>query len=448
MKTDHIFIRGANEHNLKIDALRIPKHRLVVFTGVSGSGKSSLAFDTLYAEGQRRYVESLSSYARQFLGQLEKPKYDKISGLSPTIAIEQKSASGNPRSTVGTITEVYDYMRVLFARVGTQHCHICGREVTELSAQQIVDEIAGLPRGTRLQILAPLVVARKGEHRDIITGARERGFVRMRIDGREVRLDDGIPTLDKKRKHSLDLVVDRVTAGRTDAPRLADSVETAIRESGSEIILDIEGASERRFSSERACVYCKVGFQELSPLSFSFNSPLGACPSCNGLGTRLEIDPKLIVPDDSLSIYQGAIRPFAQVLQRGDSWNVRIFEALERDFDIDLDTPWRDLSPVQKDLVLNGSGKDRIKVNWNRGASHGTYAMKFEGVAKSMLRRLHQTKSADMRDYYISSSRTWRVPTATAHGSRRNPGPCSSTAPLSATSPLKAWRRPRRGSTA
>ncbi len=400
MKKDHIYIKGAREHNLRIDELRIPKHKLVVFTGVSGSGKSSLAFDTLYAEGQRRYVESLSAYARQFLGQLEKPHYDKISGLSPTIAIEQKSASGNPRSTVGTITEVYDYMRVLFARVGTQHCHLCGREISRLSAQEVVEEIGTLPAGTRLRILAPLVVARKGEHRELLSDAREQGFVRMRVDGEELRLDDALPKLDKKRKHTLELVVDRVTAGRTDPARLADSVETALAQSGGEIILAVDGGEERRFSSERACVECKVGFQELSPLSFSFNSPIGACPSCNGLGTRLEIDPKLIVPDDSLSVYQGAIRPFAGMMQRGDGWNYRIFEALERDFGIDLDTPWRKLSKAEQELILNGSGRERVKVRWNRGESHGTYAMKFEGVARSMLRRLHQTKSPGMREYY------------------------------------------------
>ncbi len=400
MKKDHIYIKGAREHNLRIDELEIPKRQLVVFTGVSGSGKSSLAFDTLYAEGQRRYVESLSAYARQFLGQLEKPHYDKISGLSPTIAIEQKSASGNPRSTVGTITEVYDYMRVLFARVGTQHCHLCGREISRLSAQEVVEEIGTLPAGTRLRILAPLVVARKGEHRELLSDAREQGFVRMRVDGEELRLDDALPKLDKKRKHTLELVVDRVTAGRTDPARLADSVETALAQSGGEIILAVDGGEERRFSSERACVECKVGFQELSPLSFSFNSPIGACPSCNGLGTRLEIDPKLIVPDDSLSVYQGAIRPFAGMMQRGDGWNYRIFEALERDFGIDLDTPWRKLSKAEQELILNGSGRERVKVRWNRGESHGTYAMKFEGVARSMLRRLHQTKSPGMREYY------------------------------------------------
>ncbi len=400
MKKNHIYIKGAREHNLRVDELRIPKHELVVFTGVSGSGKSSLAFDTLYAEGQRRYVESLSSYARQFLGQLEKPKFEKISGLSPTIAIEQKSASGNPRSTVGTITEVYDYMRVLWARVGVQHCHLCGREVSRLSSQEVVDEIGRLENGTRLQLLAPQVEGRKGEHREVMEQAREKGYVRMRVDGEVVRLDEGVQKLNKKQKHTLELVVDRVQVGSADVSRLADSVETALREGDGEIVLDLEGGDALRFSAKRACAYCKVGFSELSPLTFSFNSPIGACPSCNGLGTRLEIDPARLVPDDSFSIHQGAIRPWAQMMARGDGWNVRIFEALERDFNVDLDMRWRDLPDWQKELVLNGTGRERIKVTWNRGESSGTYAMRFEGVARAMLRRLQQTKSAEMRDYY------------------------------------------------
>lgn len=400
MKKDQIVVRGAREHNLHIDELVIPKHQLVVFSGVSGSGKSSLAFDTLYAEGQRRYVESLSSYARQFLGQMEKPKFEKITGLSPTIAIEQKSASGNPRSTVGTITEIYDYLRVLFARVGVQHCHLCGREVSRISSEEVVNEILNMLPGTRLQILASIVTERKGEHRDAIEKAKANGFIRMRIDGENIRIDEKIPTLAKRKKHTLELVVDRVVVGQTDTARLSDSVETALREGDGEIILQIEGESDRRFSAIRSCAYCKVGFSELSPLSFSFNSPLGACPSCNGLGTRLEIDPKMLIPDDSLSINQGAIQPWAQTLQRGDGWNTKVFEALERDFGIDLDTPWCDLTRKQQHLVLHGTGRERVKVEWRRGASHGTYAMRFEGVATTMLRRLHQTKSAEMRDCY------------------------------------------------
>jgi excinuclease ABC subunit A len=400
MKRDHIYIKGARQHNLRIDELRIPKNKLVVFSGVSGSGKSSLAFDTLYAEGQRRYVESLSSYARQFLGQLDKPKYEKLSGLSPTIAIEQKAASANPRSTVGTITEVYDYMRVLWARVGTQHCHICGREVAAMTSQQIVGEIGVLPHGSKVQLLAPLVVKRKGEHRDIINGVREQGFVRMRIDGDSVRLDEELPTLAKTRKHDLEIVVDRFVVGKTDPARLADSVETALKAASGEIVLVLQDDSELRFAVERSCAHCKVGFPELSPQSFSFNSPIGACPSCNGLGTRLEIDADTIVPNKKLSIYGGAIQPFAQMMKRGEGWNYSMFEALERQFDVDLDTPWCDLSKQQQNLVLYGSGRERLNVKWRSRRTKGTISTRFEGVARTMLRRLQQTTSPQMREYY------------------------------------------------
>ncbi|MDJ0765437.1 MAG: excinuclease ABC subunit UvrA [Myxococcota bacterium] len=399
-KQDCITIKGARQHNLRIDTLSIPKHKLVAFSGVSGSGKSSLAFDTLYAEGQRRYVESLSAYARQFLGQLEKPKYDKLSGLSPTIAIEQKAASSNPRSTVGTITEVYDYMRVLWARVGVQHCHQCGQEVAAMTSQELVEEISALAKGTRVSILAPLVVERKGEHRDIFERIGQSGYVRMRVDGVSVRLDEAPPSLAKNRKHTIELVVDRIVVGRTGQDRIADSVETAMKESGGDLVLSVENDKDRRFSSRRYCADCKIGFPELSPQSFSFNSPIGACPSCNGLGTRLEISADLIVPDPSLSIFAGAIKPMANMLRRGDGWNVKIFEALERDLGIDLDTPWQDLTKAQQKLVLFGTGRDRIKVKWERGQSKGTYAMRFEGVANAMLRRLQQTKSAEMREYY------------------------------------------------
>ncbi len=328
MTAEKIIIKGASEHNLRIDHLEIPKNKLVVFTGVSGSGKSSLAFDTLYAEGQRRYIESLSSYARQFLGQLDKPRYEKLSGLSPTIAIEQKAASNNPRSTVGTITEIYDYMRVLWARVGVQHCHQCGRAVEAMTPDQLVDELRHLPKGTRARLLAPLVVERKGEHKEVLERLRERGFVRVRVDGREVRLDDDLPQLTKNRKHTIELIVDRIEAGRTETARLFDSVETALREAEGEILVDLESEGERRYSTHRSCSYCKIGFPELSPLSFSFNSPVGACQACGGLGTRLEVDPDLLVPNSRLSVRQGAIVPLAQMMQKGTGWNVSIFESL------------------------------------------------------------------------------------------------------------------------
>ncbi len=400
MKHDVIYVKGASEHNLKVDELRIPKYKLVVFTGVSGSGKSSLAFDTLYAEGQRRYVESLSSYARQFLGQLDKPRFEKLSGLSPTIAIEQKSASSNPRSTVGTITEVYDYMRVLWARVGLQHCHLCAKPVDALTSQQLVDEIGQLPSGTQASILAPLVINRKGEHKDVINRAKERGFVRIVIDGDIFRLDEDPPDLARKKKHTLELVVDRVTVGRTETNRLTDSVETALSESSGELVVLLADGKRLRFSSKRFCADCGVGFPDLSPQSFSFNSPIGASNACKGLGTRMEMDRDLVVPDKSLSIWQGAITPFASSLQREEGWNSRIFEALERDMNVDLDVPWKKLPKKTRDIVLYGTGGKKIRVHWDRGQSSGRHYMEFEGVANTLMRRMSQTTSNGMREFY------------------------------------------------
>ncbi|HLL05537.1 MAG TPA: excinuclease ABC subunit UvrA, partial [Myxococcaceae bacterium] len=290
---DVITLRGAKEHNLKNVSLEIPKKKLVVFTGVSGSGKSSLAFDTLYAEGQRRYVESLSAYARQFLGQMEKPKYDTLRGLSPTISIEQKAASNNPRSTVGTVTEVHDYLRVLYASIGLQHCPNCGRKVGKQSAQQIVEEILKMPAGSKVQILAPIVTNRKGEHKDLLTEAQKRGFSRARIDGKLKSLEERIE-LDKKSKHDIALIIDRLVIKPEVKQRLTDSVETALREGkGMLIISDETGnpASDRIMSELNACHTCGLSFGELSPSSFSFNNPLGMCPDCNGLGTKAEMDP-------------------------------------------------------------------------------------------------------------------------------------------------------------
>src|SRR5437016_2480158 len=314
MEPETILVKGAREHNLKGITLEIPKKRLVVFTGVSGSGKSSLAFDTLYAEGQRRYVESLSAYARQFLGQMEKPHYDVIRGLSPTISIEQKAASNNPRSTVGTITEIHDYLRVLFAAVGKQHCTICGRRVGKQSAQQIAEELARLPEGTKLTLLAPLVEQRKGEHRDVLADARKRGFARARVDGTIRPLDEEIE-LDKKRKHDIQIVVDRlvIKGGETDR-RLIDSVETALRE-GKGVLhaltaLPQKGETHSMYSEHLSCPVDGISFPELAPHSFSFNNPLGMCQECNGLGSRPEMDPDLVVPDPSKSMRKHYLRYF------------------------------------------------------------------------------------------------------------------------------------------
>ncbi|NVB41560.1 excinuclease ABC subunit UvrA [Pseudenhygromyxa sp. WMMC2535] len=408
---DWIEVRGAAEHNLKIEALRVPKRELVVFTGVSGSGKSSLAFDTLYAEGQRRYIESLSSYARQFLGQLERPKVEHLTGLSPTIAIEQKAASSNPRSTVGTITEIYDYLRVLFARVGVQHCHICGNPVQSQTAEQIVGELLNLPEDSKATLMAPLVVHRKGEFRELFEELRGRGFVRVKVDGELYRLEEP-PKLDKKFKHSISLVVDRIKVRKQDRMRITESVELALREGKGEleVIADLapsEGGAgegervEMAFSQDRTC--CGHAFPELSPQSFSFNSPLGMCPDCNGLGTRMEVDPELVVPDPSLSIRDGAIAPWSSAADRESGWTWRIIEALSETYDVDLDKPWNKLGKRKRGLVLYGSQGKRLRVKWGSeddGGSHGEWGMRFEGVIHSLERRYAQTASESAREHY------------------------------------------------
>jgi excinuclease ABC subunit A len=391
-------VRGAAEHNLKRVDVTLPKHRLVVFTGPSGSGKSSLAFDTIYAEGQRRYVESLSSYARQFLGQMEKPRSDHIRGLSPTISIEQKAASNNPRSTVGTITEVADYLRVLWARVGRVHCHRCARPVERLSAAEIVERLEALPAGTRFLLLARLVDNRKGEHRELIDEARAAGFSRFRIDGKVVA-DDELPALDKKRKHTVDVVVDRLAIPASDA-RLTDSVETGLRRGGGRLWCQIVGGEERLFSEALYCHTCDVGFPELSPQSFSFNSPLGMCPDCNGLGTKPEMDPTLVVPDPSKSVRDGAIEPWAGVL-RAKSWTGSIITKVSERFGIDLDRPWSKLPQRHRDLLLHGSGDKRIALTLKFSTGKIEWARPFEGALNELYRRFRQTKSEGMRRWYM-----------------------------------------------
>ena len=394
-----VIVRGAREHNLHIDELAVPKRQLVVFTGVSGSGKSSLAFDTLYAEGQRRYVESLSSYARQFLGQLEKPKYDQIRGLSPTIAIEQKSASSNPRSTVGTVTEIYDYLRVLYARAGEQRCHLCGGEVAARSAGEIVGELLTLPPKTKVTLLAPKADNRKGEFRDVFDEARKAGFVRVRVDGVVERLED-VTALDKKKKHSVQIVVDRLSLDAADRARLSDSIETALRAGEGTLLVAVEGEErERAYSEERACPNCGVGLPELSPQSFSFNSPLGMCVDCNGLGSKLEVDPDLVVPNTDLSISEGAIEPWGERFAREEGWTTRIASALEREMGIPLKKPWKQLTPRQREIVLYGTGEKRVQVSWSGKHGGGSWAMRFEGVANNIKRRWHDTHSEMMRQW-------------------------------------------------
>ena len=401
---DFIEVRGAHEHNLQIDELQVPKRKLVVFTGVSGSGKSSLAFDTLYAEGQRRYVESLSAYARQFLGQLERPKVEHLRGLSPTIAIEQKSASNNPRSTVGTITEIYDYLRVLYARIGVQHCTDCGKPVRSSSPEQIVDALFSEAAGAKLTLFAPLVTHRKGEFKDLFDELRGRGFLRVEVDGELHRLDDP-PKLDKKFKHTIALVADRITVRPEDRRRITESVELALKEGAGELRAEAEGKganpTKLRFSESRSC--CGKSFPELSPQSFSFNSPLGMCPDCNGLGTRMEAAPDLVVPDPSLSIRDGAIAPWASAMERGEGWTYRIVEALAEACDVDLDTPWSKLPKKKRDTVLYGvDNNQKIAVKWGSegSASQGTWGMRFEGVIPNLMRRFRETDSEAARDYY------------------------------------------------
>jgi len=397
---EFIEITGAREHNLAIDSLRIPKRQLVVFTGPSGSGKSSLAFDTLYAEGQRRYVETLSSYARQFLGQLDRPKVEHLRGLSPTIAIEQKSASSNPRSTVGTITEIYDYLRVLYAKVGEQFCPTCGARVKRTGAAAIVEELAALGEGTKVSVTAPLVVHRKGEFRELWQELLARGFVRVIVDGK-VEMVESLTPLDKKRKHTVALVVDRLTVRAGDRARLAESVDVALREGKGELSLLVEGQEPMSFSQSRAC--CGRAFAELSPQSFSFNSPLGMCPSCNGLGQREEIDPELIIPDPRLSIRGGAIAPWASAMARGEGWTARIVEGVARAFDVDLDTPWNKLPKAKRELVLHGSGDGRkIAIRFGKAGSmnRGTFGMRYRGVIPDIERKFRETSSELARESY------------------------------------------------
>jgi excinuclease ABC subunit A len=394
-----IEITGAREHNLAIERLVLPKHRLVVFTGPSGSGKSSLAFDTLYAEGQRRYVESLSAYARQFLGRLDRPAVERLRGLSPTIAIEQKSASSNPRSTVGTITEIHDYLRVLWARAGRQHCTECGKPVQGRSVDEIIAEVLALPKGARLLLLAPLVSHRKGEFRELFAELAERGFARVRLDGKVTRLDE-LPALDKKRKHTLELVVDRLAVDAESRSRIAEAVELGLKEGKGELLVDVEGKETLAFSTLRAC--CGVTYAELSPQTFSFNSPLGMCNACNGLGTRIEIDPDLVVPDRSLSIRGGAIAPWGTAVERGDGWTYRMVEAVAKATGVDLDVPFGKIPKKLRDQVLYGIEGKKIQMTWGQAGSdnHGSWGVRFRGVIPTLMRRYHETSSERMRDQY------------------------------------------------
>ncbi|OQY19089.1 MAG: excinuclease ABC subunit A [Anaerolineaceae bacterium 4572_32.1] len=409
MAQDKIIVRGAREHNLKNITVEIPRDKLVVITGLSGSGKSSLAFDTLYAEGRRRYVESLSAYARQFLGQMEKPDVDQIEGLSPAISIDQRGGSHNPRSTVGTVTEIYDYLRLLYARIGMPHCPECGREITRQSSQQIVESIQSLPEGTRILIMAPLVQDRKGHHRGIFEEIRKAGFVRVRVDGIVREVDEKIK-LDRYKMHSIEAVVDRlvVRPGDQAHTRLADSVETALRLGDGIVVVQNVSADPHEsghpvgstllFSEHLACAYCGLSFPELEPRSFSFNSPHGACPACQGLGTQIEIDPDLVIPNKDLSLNKRAIRPW-NIAGDEDGYYAQLLGAVARHFKIPMDAPVRDLSDEQMRIILYGSGDERVNIRYrNREGRWREYSTVFEGVVPNLQRRYHQTSSDYMRD--------------------------------------------------
>jgi len=396
-----IVIKGAAEHNLKNINLEIPRDIMVVFTGVSGSGKSSLAFDTLYAEGQRRYVESLSAYARQFLGQMEKPKLDYIEGLSPAISIEQKAASKNPRSTVGTVTEIYDYLRVLYARIGEQYCHICGDRVGSLTVDQMVQRLMENPEGTRIQVLAPLAQSRKGEHKEVLDDLRQEGFLRVLINGKMRSLDEEI-VLDKKSKHDIAVVVDRLALKEGVQSRLSESLELALRLSEGTVKIDFPDQGESQLlSATNSCSRCNIGFEELSPQHFSFNSPIGACELCNGLGYKLEFDPDLVVPNHDLTIMEGAVAPWGRLESKLDSWTMNTVRNLAKAYDFSLTTPWRELPDIVKQLILWGSKGKKFKNAWTNARGSGQFFMRHEGVIPTLQRRMHETVSEEMRRHYM-----------------------------------------------
>ncbi len=397
----YIQIRGARQHNLKDADLDIPREEMVVFSGVSGSGKSSLAFDTLFAEGQRRYVESLSAYARQFLGQMERPAYDSIRGLTPTIAVGQKSLARNPRSTVGTMTEILDYLRVLFARAGVQHCHVCGRPVLRQSAAEIVESILEMPSGTRFLLLAPLVSNRAGSHRKLLAELRHSGFTRIRLDG-EISLMEDLPIPDGSRRHTIEIVVDRLIRRDDMEERLTDSVETALKAGEGVLLVSIPGQGDRVYSETLVCHHCHLRFPPLEPAGFSFNSPAGMCPDCKGLGRKNEVDPRLVVPDPSLSLHQGALLPLQGPLTRRSGWNYQIIQQLARNLDFDLDTPWRDLPSHLRHTLLYGIQEGELEFKYSGERGQGVFKTAFEGVIPTVMRRLHQTKSEGARKLYLS----------------------------------------------
>ena len=424
---DRLVVRGAREHNLKDVSLDLPRDAMIVFTGLSGSGKSSLAFDTIFAEGQRRYVESLSAYARQFLGQMDKPDVDFIDGLSPAVSIDQKSASRNPRSTVGTITEVYDYLRLLYARIGKPHCPICGRPIARQTPQQIVDRVLELEEGTRFQVLAPVVRGRKGEYGELLRELQTKGYSRARVDGTIVRLDEALssqlPALKKYEKHDIEVIVDRLAVKDTARRRLTDSVETALGLSGGVVVLDFidlpenDPHRERMYSEHLACLYDDLSFDELEPRSFSFNSPWGACPDCTGLGTKLEVDPELIVPDESKSLEEGALAPWSG--GHISDYFARLIQALGETLGFRMDTPWAKLPAKAKQALLRGYDL-QVHVRYkNRYGRERSYYTTFEGVIPWVERRHAEAESDSSREKFAGYMR--EVPCPSCHGARLKP---------------------------
>ncbi|MCL2879513.1 MAG: excinuclease ABC subunit UvrA, partial [Treponema sp.] len=395
---DKLIIKGAREHNLKNIDLVLPRDKLIVISGLSGSGKSSLAFDTIFAEGQRRYVESLSAYARQFLGRMDKPDLDYIEGLSPAISIEQKTTHRNPRSTVGTVTEIYDYYRLLFARIGTAHCPQCGRVIREQPVDSIIESIMQFRIGTRIQLLAPVIRGKKGEHQKIIDDARKAGFARARIDGVPVSLDENI-RLDKQKKHTIEIIVDRLLMGHDIRSRLAESVETALETADGVVLVvsEFDGKSaETFFSQKNACPDCGISIPELQPRLFSFNNPFGACPSCSGLGARLEFDPDLVIPNRSLSFNEGGVVPY----NPDSAWHRSRFESLAKYYKFSLDTPLKNLPKKALDAILYGSDDDiQVRYDNREGTGHFEYQSKFHGVLEDLKRRYLETQSPGIKEW-------------------------------------------------
>ena len=396
---DKIIIKGAKEHNLKNIDIEIPKDKLVVITGLSGSGKSSLAFDTLYAEGQRRYVESLSSYARQFLGMMDKPNVESIEGLSPAISIDQKTTSKNPRSTVGTVTEIYDYIRLLYARIGVPYCPKCGKKIEKQTIDQIVDNVLELQEGTKIQILAPVIRGRKGEYKKLLEDFQKEGFVRARIDGNIIELTDDID-IDRKKKHNIDIVIDRLVIKQDIRARLTESIETAMKNANNLVTIDIIGDKERLYSGNYACPDCNISFEELSPRMFSFNNPVGACPICTGIGYLMKMDEDLIVPDKNLTLYNGIKAFGASTMKKGDTMAKMYFEAIGRHYNVDISKPIKDLPREFLDKILYGTGDEEIEFEFTSPYGTRKYVAPFEGVIPTLERRHRETKSQGMMQFY------------------------------------------------